>query len=95
MCELIEKKNRLFKTQEVSFFTDSDGLLCDECDSKIVKDNGELICGSCGLVAENIYETNTVVEIEIPIRKSNLDGWMQKAVDRKVVDPRTKLGSFF
>jgi hypothetical protein len=93
MNELIENRDRLFKTREVSVLTDSDSLLCDECDSKVVVDDGELVCDSCGLVAENIYETNATVEIEIPLPTNNW--WDQKLIETRKIDHRTGLGSIF
>jgi uncharacterized Zn finger protein (UPF0148 family) len=94
MCELIEKKDRLFKTQEVSVFTDSDSLLCDECDSKVVEEDGELICYNCGLVAENIYQTNATVEIEIPL--TTISNWAErKLAETRKPDHREGLGSIF
>jgi uncharacterized Zn finger protein (UPF0148 family) len=95
MSKLIEKKDRLFEIQDVKEFQNKKNFPCDECDSSVTEDNGEMVCPSCGLVSDVIYETQGKVETEIPIREANLERWMQKALDRQVIDPRTKLGSFF
>jgi len=95
MSKLIEKKDRLFEVREVREFQNRKNLLCEECDSSVTEDEGEMICTSCGLVLDVIYETQGKVETESPIMKDNLEWWEQKTIDTQSIGPRTKLGSFF
>ena len=93
MYDSIEKKRSLYKTHEVSVFTGSDSLLCDECDVKVVKEDDELVCPDCGLIAGDVYQKNATVEIEIPLPHNT---WVErKLAETRKPDHRKGLGTIF